>query len=91
MNFLLEYFGKCAIRVTALLECLNLLSSCFYNTVRGVLFTTLYFHEFRENCVIRENLIRELQYLRRNVLLAIGAKKEVRENINVNYQLATDS
>jgi len=38
------------------------LGSC--NTVHGVLFTTLYFHEFCENCVIRENLIRELQYLR---------------------------
>jgi len=52
-----------------------------WHTVRGVLF---------ENCVIRENLIRELQYLRWNVLLAIGTKKEVRENFNVNYQLATD-
>ena len=41
--------------------------------------------------MIRENLIRELQYLRWNVLLAIGTKKEVRENLNVNYQLATDS
>ena len=35
----------------------------FLHTVRGVLFTTLYFHEFHENCVIRENLIRKLQYL----------------------------
>ena len=32
--------------------------------IRGVLFTTLYFHKFHENCVIRENLIRELQHLR---------------------------
>jgi len=26
-----------------------------------------------------------------HVLLAIGTKKEVRENLNVNYQLATGS
>ena len=26
-----------------------------------------------------------------NALLAIGTKKKVRENLNVNYQLATDS
>ena len=61
------------------------------HTVRGVLFMTLYFHKFCENCVIRENLIRELQYLRWNVILAIGTKKEVHEKLNVNYQLATDS
>ena len=56
------------------------------NTVRGVLFMTLYFHEFHENCVIRENLICELQYLWWNVLWAIETKKEVREILNVNYQ-----
>ena len=38
--------------------------------------------------MICENLIRELQYLWWNVLLAIGTKKEVREILNVNYQLA---
>ena len=63
----------------------------YSDTVRGVLFTTLYFHEFRKNCATRENLIRELQYLRWNVLIAIGTKKKVRENLNVNYKLATDS
>jgi len=61
------------------------------NTVRRVLFTTLYFHKFRENRVICENIIRELQYLRWNALLAIETKKEVHENLNVNYQLATNS
>jgi len=54
------------------------------HTVYGFFLTTLYFHEFRENCMIRENLIRELQYFRWNVLLAIGTKKEVRKNLNVN-------
>ena len=57
---------------------------------RGFIHDT-YFHEFRENCVIREDLIRELQYLGWNVLLATETKKEVRENLNVNHQLATDS
>ena len=61
------------------------------DTVLGGLFMTLYFHKFCKNCVIRENLICELQYLRLNTLLAIGTKKEVHENLNVNYQLATDS
>jgi len=70
---------------------LEYLNKNFLYTVGGVLFTTLYFHEFRENCLIRENLIRELQHLGWNVLLAIGTKKEVHENLNVNYQLATDS
>ena len=37
------------------------------------------------------NLIHELQYPWWNVLLAIGTKKEVREILNVNYQLVTNS
>ena len=61
------------------------------HTVHGIFLKTPYFHEFCVNCEIHENLIRELQYLRWNVLLAIGTKKEVCENLNVNYQLATDS
>ena len=50
-----------------------------------VLFTTLYFYEFHKNFAICENLIRELQYLR-----GLLAKKEVSENLNMNYQLATN-
>jgi len=48
-------------------------------------------HEFHENCLIRENLICELQYLWWNVLWTIEAKKKVGEILNMNYQLATNS
>ena len=36
--------------------------------IHRILFTTLYFYEFHENCMIREKLIRKMQFLWWNVL-----------------------
>ena len=49
-----------------------------------------YFHEFHENCMCDSWKLNELRYPWWNVLSAIGEKKEVREILILNYQLATN-
>jgi len=50
------------------------INMCSLDTICSILFMMFYFHEFHKNCMIRENSIRELQYLWWN---AVGTKKEV--------------